>query len=414
MRMHLLTLVLLAACVAPRQIGRQLTGTETIIEQARGMNGALCAPAEFATASANAEFARLEFAAGRASRAAEHAEIAATQASLAWAKTEVCGGKDYDGDGVPDVLDQCPQVPEDIDGDRDEDGCRDLDPYGDEDGDGVRNIDDDCTDVAEDFDGHNDEDGCPETSEDSDGDGIIDAVDKCADEAEDHDGFKDADGCPDPDNDLDGIIDIRDACMNRAEDLDDWMDHDGCPDDDNDADGVPDDEDNCPNHGGPADNNGCPSSDRDDDGVSDDNDRCPDVPETRNGYLDDDGCPDETNSRIRVTSSRILLDEPLRFKGSSADLDAVSFGVLSDIVKTLVDAPDMKLRIEGHTDATGDENANVVLSRRRAEVVRDYLISKGIAPARLTPQGFGGTKPIDTNRTERGRQANRRIEFIIL
>lgn len=414
-RLTLSLAILLTACVAPRKVGRDLGSTESLIERTRSMSGNLCAPVDFATAQTEAEFARLEFSLGRADRAAEHAEAAAVYAQKAWEATEICGGTDYDGDGIPDVLDGCPQTPEDFDGDRDNDGCRDLDPYADVDSDGVRNIDDDCPDQPEDFDGHNDEDGCPETSEDSDGDGIIDAVDKCPEEAEDHDGFKDADGCPDEDNDLDGIIDIRDVCMNKAEDLDDWIDHDGCPEPDNDSDGVLDLDDDCPNQAGPVDNKGCPSSDRDSDGVSDASDRCPDAPETRNGYLDDDGCPDEANQRVKVTQTQILTMEPVRWMSRNSDeIEASSVGMLGDIVRVMSDVPDMRLRIEGHTDAQGDETANQALSERRAKAVRDYLVSKGVDASRLEAIGYGGTKPIDTNRTERGREANRRIEFQIL
>jgi outer membrane protein OmpA-like peptidoglycan-associated protein len=88
--------------------------------------------------------------------------------------------------------------------------------------------------------------------------------------------------------------------------------------------------------------------------------------------------------------------------------------MLGDIVRVMSDVPDMRLRIEGHTDAQGDETANQALSERRAKAVRDYLVSKGVDASRLEAIGYGGTKPIDTNRTERGREANRRIEFQIL
>lgn len=414
-RSLLISLAVITACVAPRQVGRDLGSTEALIEKTRQMSGDLCSPQDFAKAQTSAEFARLEFSLGNADRAAVHAQAASTFAQKAWEDTEICGGTDYDGDGIPDVLDECPQTPEDIDGDRDQDGCRDLDPYADVDGDGIRNIDDDCPDAPEDFDGHNDEDGCAETSEDSDGDTIIDAVDKCPELAEDIDGYKDMDGCPDEDNDSDGIIDIRDVCMNKAEDFDDWIDQDGCPEPDNDSDGILDEDDSCPNQAGPRDNKGCPSSDRDSDGVSDANDRCPDTPETRNGYLDEDGCPDEANQRVKVSQARIITAEPVRFQGPVSDqVDPSSAALLSDIVRVMNDVPTMRIRIEGHTDAQGDESANQALSERRAEAVRQALMAKGIAGHRLEATGLGGTKPIDTNRTERGRLANRRIEFHIL
>ncbi len=169
------------------------------------------------------------------------------------------GGRDRDGDGIPDRRDQCPDEPEDIDGFEDEDGCRDPDndqdgvpdhmdyapmdpedfdgfmdedgvPDPDNDNDGILDHDDECPDEAEDFDGDRDEDGCPEEFRDRDGDGIGDDEDLCPDSPEDPDGFQDGDGCPDPDNDFDGIDDVHDACPDEPEDYDGDRDSDGCPD----------------------------------------------------------------------------------------------------------------------------------------------------------------------------------------
>ena len=117
--------------------------------------------------------------------------------------------------------------------------------------------------VPEDLDGDEDEDGCPEGSAgDRDGDGIPDSVDKCPDEPEDFDGFEDQDGCPDPDNDKDGILDKNDLCPNDPEDKDRFEDKDGCPDPDNDKDRILDVNDACPNdpetYNGKDDEDGCP------------------------------------------------------------------------------------------------------------------------------------------------------------
>jgi hypothetical protein len=169
------------------------------------------------------------------------------------------GGRDGDGDGIPDRNDLCPDQPEDHDGFADEDGCpdpdndedgvpdtwdgapnmaEDLDGFQDEDGvpdydndgDGIPDLEDACPDVAEDLDGHRDSDGCPEEFLDADGDGIEDAEDRCPSRAEDLDGFEDEDGCPELDNDLDGIEDQDDACPDQPEDYDGVEDDDGCPD----------------------------------------------------------------------------------------------------------------------------------------------------------------------------------------
>ena len=73
-----------------------------------------------------------------------------------------------------------------------------------------------------------------------------------------------------------------------------------------------------------------------------------------------------------------------------------------------------KVRVEGHTDAQGNEDYNLDLSQRRAASVLRYLTESGIDADRLTSEGFGETKPIGTNRTAKGRGKNRRVEFIII
>jgi outer membrane protein OmpA-like peptidoglycan-associated protein len=407
-------LVLLAACVSPTAVRDSLDQAENTLTMAHRVYAPLCAPFELAHAESAAVFARIELHQGYIRRAQDHVAYADAMANAALAKATPCGGVDRDKDTIPDIVDRCPDEPEDLDGDRDDDGCRDVDPHGDEDKDGIVNIDDSCVDEPEDFDGHNDEDGCPETSDDSDGDGIVDVVDQCPTEPEDLDTYKDIDGCPDPDNDSDGIPDLRDACMMTAEDLDDWDDEDGCPDPDNDGDGIPDMHDKCPNVAGDRLRQGCPLADEDGDGVADLDDLCPTELETPNGYLDEDGCPDVAPSRVKVTQQRVMPKEHIKFKTGSAYLISDSYPLLDDIAQVLVDAPKMRLRIEGHTDSDGGEGANFSLSKSRAESVRTYLISRGVLDSRLAAEGFGETRPLDTNRTPLGRANNRRVEFHIL
>jgi len=167
----------------------------------------------------------------------------------------------------------------------------------DRDGDGVRDRDDFCPDLPEDLDGFQDSDGCPDF--DNDSDGVPDVMDGAPNDPEDYDGFQDADGEPDRDNDQDGIPDSEDLCPDEAEDLDGHNDDDGCPDDfvDRDGDGVEDALDACPDDPEDLDNfeddDGCPETDNDLDGIPDDRDKCPDEAENYNGIDDDDGCPDE-------------------------------------------------------------------------------------------------------------------------
>lgn len=131
------------------------------------------------------------------------------------------GSNDRDGDGILNDVDACPEVAEDLDGYKDEDGCPELD----NDRDGLIDDCDQCPDRPEDMDGYQDEDGCPDP--DNDGDGVIDAHDNCPDEAEDLDGFQDADGCPDPDNDGDGVLDTADKCPGTPAGFE--VDTVGCP-----------------------------------------------------------------------------------------------------------------------------------------------------------------------------------------
>ncbi len=70
-----------------------------------------------------------------------------------------------------------------------------------------------------------------------------------------------------------------------------------------------------------------------------------------------------------------------------------------------------RVEIQGHTDNVGDPEANRALSRRRAEMVRTYLVGHGIAESRLTAVGIGPDRPVESNSTADGRARNRRVEF---
>jgi outer membrane protein OmpA-like peptidoglycan-associated protein len=110
----------------------------------------------------------------------------------------------------------------------------------------------------------------------------------------------------------------------------------------------------------------------------------------------------------------VLPKENVRFRTGQDLLDGSSYRLLDSIAQVLVDAPTMRLRIEGHTDSEGGERTNLALSQDRALAVRTYLVGQGIEPTRLEADGFGETRPIDTNRTSRGRSKNRRVEFHII
>ncbi|MCP4676263.1 MAG: OmpA family protein [Deltaproteobacteria bacterium] len=287
---------------------------------------------------------------------------------------------DIDGDGIDNDSDECPENPEDRDEFQDEDGC----PDNDNDNDGIQDGYDSCPMQPEDKDGFRDDDGCPDL--DHDEDGILEADDKCPDQAEDFDEFEDADGCPEPDNDKDGLEDGDDFCPNEAEDIDEYEDKDGCPDLDNDADGVADRKDKCPNEA-----------------------------ETLNGFKDDDGCPDKGKALVVVTEDRIELMEMVQFKTGSDKLKGKkSFEILDIVASILLDNTAIRVSIEGHTDSKGNATKNRDLSKRRSESVKRYLIGKSVEEHRLETVGWGPDKPIEDNKTRKGRAANRRVEFIVI
>ena len=84
--------------------------------------------------------------------------------------------------------------------------------------------------------------------------------------------------------------------------------------------------------------------------------------------------------------------------------------VLEAMTAIFKEYPKADFAIEGHTDSVGSESSNQLLSERRANAVRDYLIANGINADRLSAQGYGESNPIDSNKTRNGRQNNRRVE----
>jgi OOP family OmpA-OmpF porin len=102
------------------------------------------------------------------------------------------------------------------------------------------------------------------------------------------------------------------------------------------------------------------------------------------------------------------------FDFGKATLQESASPVLDELVAYLKRKEDDKIEIGGHTDNVGKAESNLKLSLDRANAVREYLINKGIDPARLTAKGYGMTQPIADNKTEAGRAENRRTEVSIL
>ena len=92
-------------------------------------------------------------------------------------------------------------------------------------------------------------------------------------------------------------------------------------------------------------------------------------------------------------------------------LTSESLKILDGIAEVLLQFPGMEIIIKGHTDSTGEPEANLQLSLLRAVAVRDYLVEKGVSPNTLRAMGFGEAFPVADNQTAKGRSANRRIEF---
>ncbi len=198
---------------------------------------------------------------------------------------------------------------------------------------------------------------------------------------------------------------------------------------DSDGDGVVDGKDQCPDTlpGRKVNADGC-EPDRDGDGVVDSEDRCPDT-----FARTADGCPPVVSAEpasasaaepasIPVAEAATTPTAPsagLILKGANFDFDQVilrpeDLSTMARDAENLKNRRDVDVEIAGHTDSVGTRQYNMKLSLRRAEAVRTYLIGKGVAPSRLTTQGYGESRPIADNATAEGRAKNRRVDLIPL
>jgi len=265
--------------------------------------------------------------------------------------------RDSDLDGVRDRADMCPATPAGVSVDAV--GCR-----VDSDGDLVWDEDDDC----------------PLTPR-----GV--AVDRR--------------GCR-LDGDMDRVFDEDDVCPMTPAGV--AVDGVGCALD-TDADRVPDYLDECAATplGVSVDAVGC-RVDSDADGVWNEDDRCPG---TAPGIeVDPEGC-----QILFEEEAVVLVLEGVTFETASADLTPEALSVLQGIAAALVANPEIRVRVNGHTDSTGSRPYNVTLSQNRAESVVAYLTAQGVDATRLVARGFGPDQPVATNDTPEGRQENRRVEL---
>lgn len=118
--------------------------------------------------------------------------------------------------------------------------------------------------------------------------------------------------------------------------------------------------------------------------------------------------------QVKIRDNRIDIGEKIQFALAKSEILPVSFGILDELAKVIQENPHVqKLSIEGHASDEGDDKYNLVLSKARAEAVRQYLVAKGVSAERLNSAGFGESKPLVANDSEAGREKNRRVEFHI-
>jgi outer membrane protein OmpA-like peptidoglycan-associated protein len=288
------------------------------------------------------------------------------------------GCPDTDGDGLMDKEDDCPEIA----------GLAEFKGCPDSDGDKIMDKLDDCPEIA----GLVEFKGCPDT----DSDGIKDSDDACPQNA----GPKENQGCPDKDSD--GLFDFIDACPEIAGP----KENNGCPWPDTDGDGILDKDDDCPLLKGPVANMGCPYKDTDGDGLLDKDDDCPNTA----GPIENKGCPIIEVEIVEVL--RTAFDN-LEFESGKDIIMEASKVALDELADVLIKKATWKLEISGHTDNIGGENFNLVLSKKRAEALKNYLIFKGVDTNRLITFYFGETQPLIDNTTLEGRKKNRRVEMKI-
>lgn len=163
------------------------------------------------------------------------------------------------------------------------------------------------------------------------------------------------------------------------------------------------------------------SPDTDGDNINDYEDKCPKIAGLENG------CPqpqpikyDTVIIRDTIIREKITIKEGqsyspfgINFETAKAEIKPESEIILDDVAQWLKKNPSIIVEIRGHTDATGTDEANKSLSELRALEVMKYLILHGISAKRLSAIGYGSSKPISENTTEKGKAKNRRIEFFV-
>jgi outer membrane protein OmpA-like peptidoglycan-associated protein len=311
-------------------------------------------------------------------------------------------------------------------------------PIPDSDGDGILENRDRCPDTPSGA--QVDGTGCPS---DSDGDGAPDGVDRCANTPPG--ASVNASGCT-QDSDGDNIADGLDRCPDTEAGV--LVDPNGCPKD-SDGDSIPDGLDRCSEtpRGATVDALGCPG-DEDGDGVLDGLDRCPRTP--TGAAINPSGCPTgqgaggqppaaappaaappaaappparapraavvprpQPSGRTPAARSRLVpgVLPGVAFTPGTARLRPESYVALDSIAEILQADTAVRVEIGAHTENAGIAAENQHLSNLQADAVRTYLVTKGVNFQQVQARGYGGSAPLTTDNTPRGRLANRRVEI---
>jgi OOP family OmpA-OmpF porin len=119
--------------------------------------------------------------------------------------------------------------------------------------------------------------------------------------------------------------------------------------------------------------------------------------------------------KAKIVGKKIEINEKVMFDYNKATIKRESSGLLNDVAAVIKENPKIqKIKIEGHTDADGADKYNKKLSQQRADAVKEFLVKAGISADILEAVGHGEEKPLGDNKTEEGKEMNRRVEFNII
>lgn len=123
-----------------------------------------------------------------------------------------------------------------------------------------------------------------------------------------------------------------------------------------------------------------------------------------------------TGVGVTRVGDNLILNMPgnITFAFGRDEINSGFYGVLNSVVQVLKEYDKTQIEVAGHTDSVGSDEANLALSQRRARSVADYLASQGVAPIRIQTIGYGEARPLASNDTDQGRQANRRVELVLI